>query len=198
MHVKNPGELGSSPGHCHRFRLGGQKLRLTNLHHSVPRDNRCCGTIAAPIEPVVQACPKDVLLLAVLEGKAGKASRSDIGAVITAEIDKEVLDLDPPIIEEGILDAYTDGIPDPCVIAVVCSEEGRHAANIADDRIRPIVVAAAESDAGGAVNEETIEGHAGATAYRAEEVRRAAVTDEAERVVIVVAADQGLTVAFDA
>ena len=54
-----------------------------------------------------------------------------------------------------------------------------------------IVVAAAESYAGGAVNEETIEGHAGATAYRAEEVRRAAVTDEAERVVIVVAADQG-------
>ena len=28
----------------------------------------------------------------------------------------------------GLLDACTDGIPDPCVIAVVSSEEGRHAA----------------------------------------------------------------------
>ena len=46
------------------FGLEGEAPAVTNLHHSVPRDDWCCGAIAAPIEPIIQADPHDVELLA--------------------------------------------------------------------------------------------------------------------------------------
>jgi hypothetical protein len=56
----------------------------------------------------------------------------------------------------------------------------------------------AETDAGGAVDKQAVKRDAAAAADRAEEARRGAVPDGAESVVIVVAADESLTVGLDA
>src|SRR3954453_1631557 len=79
--------------------LGGE--RVTPL--SVPRDNWCCGTIAAPIEPVVQADAHDVGLLATsIDDYARAREWTDEGPSVAAEIGEEVLGLDAPIVEEGV------------------------------------------------------------------------------------------------
>ena len=45
MHAKTPASVLARRGIVTGFGLEGKKLRLTNLHHSVRRDNRCCGTL---------------------------------------------------------------------------------------------------------------------------------------------------------
>src|SRR5512133_1052614 len=183
MHVKNPGELGSSPGHCHRFRLGGQKLRLTNLHHSVPRDNRCCGTIAAPIEPVVQADAHDVGLLATsIDDYARAREWTDEGPSVAAEIGEEVLGLDAPIVEEGVFNTCTNSVADSRVADSVSREERRRTKGGADECVAE-VSARAKGDTACAVDEEAVKGDTSPAAHSSEEARIGARIEEAGKVV---------------
>jgi hypothetical protein len=184
MHVKNPGELGSSPGHCHRFRLGGQKLRLTNLHHSVPRDNRCCGTIAAPIEPVVQADAHDVGLLATsIDDYARAREWTDEGPSVAAEIGEEVLGLDAPIIEEGVFNTCTHSIADSRVADSVSREERRRTKGRADECVAE-VSAGAKGYTACAVDEEAVKGDTSPAPNSREEARIGARIEEAGEVVV--------------
>ena len=98
-----PGKLVSSLGLLlpPDFRFEGEHLGVkTPL--SVRRDNRCCGAIAAPIEPVVQADAHDVGLLATsIDDYARARKRTDEGPSVAAEIGEEVLGVERRSPERG-------------------------------------------------------------------------------------------------
>src|SRR4051794_9089965 len=92
-----------------------------------------------------------MVLFPVIDDKARTRHRIEEAAVGAPQIDKEILDLDAPIVEEGVLDACTDCIADAGVIVGVGREGGWQAAAGAYERVAPFIVVAAESNTACAV-----------------------------------------------
>ena len=72
---------------------------------SVPCDDRRRGTIAAPIEPVVQADAHDVI---ALTEKVVVVEEEIVVVVGTTNVGVEILGFDAPIIVEGPFNAGAD------------------------------------------------------------------------------------------
>src|SRR3954451_1026233 len=152
-------------------------------------------TIAAPIEPVVQADAHGVELLAPnIDDYARSRNWTEECPSVGAEINEEILGFNAPVVEEGVFNTCTYSVADSRVAGSVRREEVQPTKGVADERVAE-VSAVAEGDTACAVDEEAVKGDTSPAAHSSEEARIGASIEEAGKVV---SSPEGhVAVAFD-